>query len=444
MENKVWQKTVGSLIGAIWLYTLADIAGSITEFIDGLLNPIGFLDMISALTGGSEDSSPFSVFDLLGYLFPLLVFMGYLLFFSSLSRFALLQRSDADRMAVRKVRKAYILMFVAILVGFIPIIGKLAALIITIVAYASMLSGYKSLRDSDTFPEEARRGAARLRAATIWLLVGYIIGCLPLCGIIESLISFIAFFSILSGWNRIRQGAPELTEEELSTLIQENPHMMVSKSVIPIWFIPAFVGLFLVYFLCILSLDLFGFFTNPKESIWNQQLFEEITINQVFSWMFMGNTALLIIGFAFLFISKKVYLNAISKVGIVLYILPFIINFFSLQLYISMSNQVYNILFLILGLLSLVGMILLVCNVVTDRATRIAVIVFMVLGEVGVHVIPYLVHTLYPMEPMYSFMNIREIWLRSFYLLNSLVCFVIVLTKAIQRSRIKEEPVLPA
>ena len=104
MENTYWEKSVGTLIGAIWLYTLADIAGSVTGFVNGLLSPGDMMGMLASMMDGG--GSAFGLGDLLEYLFPLLVLLGYWLFYSSLTDFVRLQRSDADREAVAKVRKS--------------------------------------------------------------------------------------------------------------------------------------------------------------------------------------------------------------------------------------------------------------------------------------------------------------------------------------------------
>lgn len=218
MENMYWKKSVGTLIGAIWLYTLAGIAGSVTGFVNGLLSPGGMMGMLASMTGDGGGSA-FGLGDLLEYLFPLLVLLGYWLFYSSLSDFMRLQRGDADREAVAKVRKSYILMLIAILVGYLWIPGKIAALVLVIVAYVKMLSGYRSLKRSEIFPEEARLGAGLLFASTVWLLVGYVIGVIPVVGdAIESVIGIVVFFCVLAGWGRIRRGAPVLSEAEAAEL----------------------------------------------------------------------------------------------------------------------------------------------------------------------------------------------------------------------------------
>lgn len=232
MKNRFWTKTVGSLIGAIWLYTLADIAGSVAGFVNGLLSPGGMMGMIASLMGEGGGSA-FGLGDLLESLFPLLVMLGYWLFYSALTNFMRLQRSDADREAVGKVRMSYILMVIAIVVGYLWLPGRIAALVLVIVAYVKLLSGYRALKHSTTFPDEARRGAGILVASTVWLLVGYVIGIIPIVGdAIESVIGLVVFFSVLAGWGRIRRGAPELNEAEAAELETEeaSPWTVQKKS----------------------------------------------------------------------------------------------------------------------------------------------------------------------------------------------------------------------
>ena len=93
--------------------------------------------------------------------------------------------------------------------------SSLAAFVLMIVAYAKMISGYAGLKKSPTFPEGARRGASTLFACSIWLLVGYVLGGIPVIGdIIEGLIAFVVFFVMLSAWGTIKAAAPDMTAEE--------------------------------------------------------------------------------------------------------------------------------------------------------------------------------------------------------------------------------------
>lgn len=215
MENIYWKKTVGTLIGAIWLYTLADIAASITGAVNEILNPSGALGMIKDLMEGGSGAPSLGVGDIIESMFSILVLIGYYLFFRSLTRFARLQSNQQDSDHVSTVRTAYILLVVALIVDFIPLIGWLASFVLIVIAYVKMLSGYRGLKKSYSFPSEARQGAATLYSCTIWTLVAYVLGCIPLVGsVIEGIITLVIFFTILSAWGRIKAGAPNMTPEE--------------------------------------------------------------------------------------------------------------------------------------------------------------------------------------------------------------------------------------
>lgn len=203
------------LIGAIWLYTLADLAASITGAVNELLNPSGALGMLKDLMEGGSGAPTLSMGDSIESMFSILVIVGYYLFFRSLTRFARLQPNQQDGEHVSTVRTAYILLLVALIVDFVPVIGWLASFVLMVIAYVKMLSGYRGLKKSYTFPSEARQGAATLYSCTIWTLVGYVLGCIPLFGgIIEGIITLVVFFTILSAWGRIKAGAPNMTPEE--------------------------------------------------------------------------------------------------------------------------------------------------------------------------------------------------------------------------------------
>lgn len=247
MENKYWKKTVGALIGAIWLYTLADIAASVTGFVNGLLDFSGFRGWVELLAGG-KGAGGIGLGDLLEYFFPLLVLLGYLLFYLALSDFMRLQRSASDRSAVHGIRLAYILFFIAALACYLWWPGKLAALVLVIIGYVKLLTGYHRLKRSATFSEKARSGAELLFVAGIMTLVGYVIGYMPLIGdLFESVISLIAFIFMLVGWGRIRCGAPLLTEAEAEAQVAATAWSSGKRAdVLGVWML-SFVGILLFH-----------------------------------------------------------------------------------------------------------------------------------------------------------------------------------------------------
>lgn len=217
MDNKPWKQTVGTLITAVWIYTLAGIFGSIISAIDTIHS--GF-DIIGALTGDGGGSGSFmSFWEFWDYMCTVLVVIGYILFYCSLNRFEKLQINSSDTRGAHKVKISYILLILAAAAGLIPFAGWIIKLILIIISYVKLLSGYRSLKRSEVLPQQARDGFARLYSCSVWLLVFGIIGGIPAIGpIIEGVASIVIFFLVLSGWKTVRLGAPALTVEKAQSI----------------------------------------------------------------------------------------------------------------------------------------------------------------------------------------------------------------------------------
>ena len=186
------------IIKSIWIYTIAGILGAIFGAIDGILNPVSFM---AALTG---EEGPTGAFGTLDIICQIAVIVGYVLFFLNIKKFVDAQPTDADRAAAKNVYTSYLFLIIATVVAFIPIVGGIAWLVLIILSYVKLLSGYKGLRESATLKTEAKNGAGILYTATIWILVGMVI-------FLNAIISLIMFFYVLRGWKQIGQNAPEDT-----------------------------------------------------------------------------------------------------------------------------------------------------------------------------------------------------------------------------------------
>ena len=205
MQKSPWKTTIGSLIIAFCLYTLGGIAADITGFVNDVKDGFSLLSMFA---GGDEGGWKPDIGDVIEWMFMTFVILGYLLFFSSLKRFARMQDAEADREQLLRVRTGYILLLLAAVAGFIPVIGWIASLVLFIVGYVKLIGGYGKLKRSTTFADPYN-GAGLLRGASIWLLVGAILGIIPLIGgILETITAIVAFFMTLAGWRRIKQGDP--------------------------------------------------------------------------------------------------------------------------------------------------------------------------------------------------------------------------------------------
>lgn len=200
MENIYWKRAVGMLIMAVWLYTLAGFVGSVANII-GIIS-----DVMSEEVAFTETLNMENV---LGMFCSFFVFVGYFLFFHSLSRFERLQGDETDKKSVRKIRRGYLILLIAFISDFIPEYGKIVNLFFFILAYIQLLSGYNRLKKSSILPLKVREGFARLYACTMGVFGGFLVS-----DFIGSVVSFFLFFIILKAWKKIRLGGPEITKDE--------------------------------------------------------------------------------------------------------------------------------------------------------------------------------------------------------------------------------------
>lgn len=360
MENIYWKKTVGTLIGAIWLYTLADIAASITGAVNEILNPSGALGMIKDLMEGGSGAPTLSMGDIIESMFSILVLVGYYLFFSSLTRFSRLQSNKQDGEYVSTVRTAYILLVVALIVDFIPFIGWLASFVIIVIAYVKMLSGYSGLKKSVTFPPEAQQGASTLYSCTIWTLVGYVLGCIPFIGsVIEGIITLVVFFMILSAWGRIKNGAPELTPEEEEAFKRDE--VPAYKQILGDWLIIFF---FVILFFTVID-RIVPILPDFSTGIWvGYQVFCGLTFIGLYLWLLF---------------SPQAQLNRKAKwgLGILLFdrIFIFIVSF------IGDGHSLGNVVNTNSSVFFIIGMLLFIWCSVISRKLKIIVTLYVIIAQ---------------------------------------------------------------
>ena len=186
-----WSETTKKIFYGILMYSIAGI-------LHGILDPISSLESAVSMFSGSSGGG---LIGTICYILMAAIIVGYVLTFLGLSGFRkILEEEDAS--SIGKVRMAFILAIIAAGVGFIPL--DWVSGILNIIAFILMLLGYSALKKSTTFPEMARKGASTLFIALILLLVGTLIGFIPLVGsIIKGVLSIIAYIMTFVGWKKI-------------------------------------------------------------------------------------------------------------------------------------------------------------------------------------------------------------------------------------------------
>ena len=203
---RLWKSSTKNIYIGVLLYYLCDILVDIL----GLVNSANSL--ASFMGGGSSNGSG----DIFEYIVKGAVFVGAVLIFVGLGKFKNAV-DKADKANVNKLYNALILLFIGSIVDFIPLLGWIAG-IMNIIAMILMLTSFSILKKSQTFPTLAKKGASQLHTAMVLSIIAIVVGWIPLIGVIAIVFSIIALIFIISGWNNInsQENINEIRKQKLN------------------------------------------------------------------------------------------------------------------------------------------------------------------------------------------------------------------------------------
>ena len=142
MENlqQSWKQTTANLYKAVLIYTVAGIASSVFSFI---LAITATASVIAALSSGEVSTGGLGLWSLLNIAATVAIVYGYWLFIKSLDLFkGMVAPLDAPR--IGSIRTATILSLVGVVLACIPLIGIVGG-IINLVACIMLLIAYSNL-----------------------------------------------------------------------------------------------------------------------------------------------------------------------------------------------------------------------------------------------------------------------------------------------------------
>ncbi|GHT03269.1 hypothetical protein AGMMS49525_08050 [Bacteroidia bacterium] len=198
INKAAWATETGKIFNGMVLYA---IAGAVY----GILDPINSMASLASTLGVA---SGLGFLDVLCWIFLAGIIVAYILIFKGLAGFKTIL-APADGNAIGKVRTSYILLLVAAAVDFIPLLGWVSS-ILYIIGFIMMLGAYSKLKNSATFPTDARSGASLLFISLILLVVGAVLGFIPLIGgWFNMVFSIIAYILTFLGWNKIKNASVE-------------------------------------------------------------------------------------------------------------------------------------------------------------------------------------------------------------------------------------------
>lgn len=223
MDAIRWNKETRQAYVGTLLYSLLSILASI-------LTPIAAAGSLMSFASGSSGGGFLGV---LLIIVQLCVIAGYVMFFLAVKGLKEITEGE-DQIAFKKVYVSIIFSVLASLfsifhVPFMPGICSIVACILLIL-------GYNALKKSAAiaaFSPAAAKGFKRLFTAEILIIIGVVIGWIPLIGgVIGAIISVIAWVMILLGWKAVAtpvvvEGMAPEAEKPITQVIAET----VSESI---------------------------------------------------------------------------------------------------------------------------------------------------------------------------------------------------------------------
>ncbi len=131
--------------------------------------------------------------------------IGFFMYFKGLG---ILKESldETGAKGASRLKIAIILGVVAVVLGWIPLVGGIVAGIISLVAFIFEFLGYGALKQSSSLGLEGCAGAGKLRTSMILLVVAGIIDFFPLTGAVVGFISIISLWLVFKGWSMVLLG----------------------------------------------------------------------------------------------------------------------------------------------------------------------------------------------------------------------------------------------
>lgn len=109
--------------------------------------------------------------------------------------------SEADAVAVKKIRVGIQLFILAFILKEIPAAGGILGMISFVVSYIFMMLGFNYLKTSETFP--CKNGMSLISIAMILGIIGSVLTIIPVIGIIGKLTLIASFLLLLLGWKKV-------------------------------------------------------------------------------------------------------------------------------------------------------------------------------------------------------------------------------------------------
>ncbi len=202
--------TVGTILKGLKLYVLAGIVGAILGTISAFMTA-GALVAAATGSGGATAGMGVGliIISVLSLICSIIVIYGLFVYYGGLKGLAP-QLDEVGRKAVKNIATATLLMMINAVLGciaaFVPLVFAIPMAIIAIIAFILNIMGYSSLGGSTSLNELGKAGAKKLFLGFILAIVAVIFGWVPVVGGIIALVLNILYWVFLfQGWGKIKK-----------------------------------------------------------------------------------------------------------------------------------------------------------------------------------------------------------------------------------------------
>lgn len=199
-KSLAWSKATKGIWQGVLGYVLLSAIGSVIAVVASFRSTVS---QINDFAGGGKMSSS-TLLDTLPIIISVLGILCGLLIISNLAKWRdLVDAQDAPYVA--RIRTAFMLNIVALVVGILPIpmVAAIISGILCIVSFFMQMTAYSTLKNSQTLPAAAANGMGKLFTSTILSLVAVLLGFIPFLGVLGLIVSIVAFVFMLIGWYKV-------------------------------------------------------------------------------------------------------------------------------------------------------------------------------------------------------------------------------------------------
>lgn len=198
--RELWKRTVLGIIFSLIVYIVASAP---------VIGIDTFITVTSFYFGVELNVESYAV---LAIVCVIAMLAGFAWFYLNLSKFINLQKTVDDIKCISKLRTAYILITVGILIGLIPLFGWIVNLVCQILAYVRIYIAFEKYSNSQVLGVGGKTGASLLKIYALLALISNVLLDLFFTSYLGMIGFIIAWVLLFMGWVKIANDTPREKE----------------------------------------------------------------------------------------------------------------------------------------------------------------------------------------------------------------------------------------